>query len=108
AGTVADLNLKVGEQVAPGQPVATIADFSGWTVETDNLTEIDVVKIKEGQGASVVLDALPGVTLRGTVTHISSIYVEQRGDITYKVTLTLADQHPQIRWGMTAQVTFDK
>ncbi|MBF8285942.1 MAG: hypothetical protein HW378_4857, partial [Anaerolineales bacterium] len=32
AGTVADLNLKVGEQVAPGQPVATIADFSGWTV----------------------------------------------------------------------------
>ena len=108
AGTVADLNLKVGEQVAPGQPVATIADFSGWTVETENLTEIDVVKIKEGQGASVVLDALPGVTLRGTVTHISSLYVEQRGDITYKVTLTLADQHPQIRWGMTAQVTFDK
>jgi multidrug resistance efflux pump len=94
--------------VAPGQPVATIADFSGWTVETDNLTEIDVVKIKEGQGASVVLDALPGVTLRGTVTHISSIHVEQRGDITYKVTLTLTDQHPQIRWGMTAQVTFDK
>jgi multidrug efflux pump subunit AcrA (membrane-fusion protein) len=108
AGSVADLNLEVGEQVPAGQPVATIADFSGWTVETDNLTEIDVVKIKTGQGASVVLDALPGVTLRGSVTEISNIYVEQRGDITYKVTLALADQDLQMRWGMTAQVTFDK
>jgi multidrug efflux pump subunit AcrA (membrane-fusion protein) len=108
AGTVADLNLKMGEQVSPGLPVATIADFSGWIIETDNLTEIDVVKIKAGQGASVVLDALPDVTLRGSVTTISSIYVEQRGDITYKVTLALTGQNPQMRWGMTAQVTFDK
>jgi multidrug efflux pump subunit AcrA (membrane-fusion protein) len=108
AGTVADLNLKVAEQVAPGQPVVTIADFSGWIVETDNLTEIDVVRITMGQGASVVLDALPEETLHGTVTAIDNIYVEQRGDITYKVTLTLTDRNPEMRWGMTAQVTFDK
>jgi len=108
AGTLADLNLKVGEQVAPGQPVGTVADFSGWEVETDNLTEIEVVKIRLEQGASVTLDALPGVTLRGSISGISDTFVEQRGDITYQVTITLSDQNPQMRWGMTAQVTFDK
>ena len=109
AGTVADVKkLKVGEQVAPGQPVVTLADFSGWKVETDNLTEIDVVKIKEGQGATAVLDALPDVQLRGTVESISGVFEEKLGDVTYTVVIALADQHELMRWGMTAVVTFDK
>ncbi len=108
AGTVANLSLKVGEQVAPGQPAASLADFSGWVVETDNLTEIDVVKIEPGQAVSVVLDALPDQTLLGQVESIDSVYVEKRGDITYTVTVGLADTHPQMRWGMTAVATFEK
>jgi multidrug resistance efflux pump len=107
-GTVARLNLKVGEQVSPGQPVVTLADFSTWVIETDNLTEIEVVKIGEGQGADIVLDALPTVTLRGKVETISGVFEEKRGDITYTVKILLTDQNPQARWGMTAAVTFDK
>ena len=107
-GTVAKLNLKVGEQVSPGQPVVTLADFSAWVIETDNLTEIEVVKIGEGQGADIVLDALPAVTLRGKVETISGVFEEKRGDITYTVKILLTDQNPQARWGMTAAVTFDK
>ena len=108
AGTVVDLNLKAGEQIAPGQVTATLADFSGWKVETDNLTEIEVVKIKEGQGATVVLDALPEEELRGTVEAISGVFEEKRGDITYTVVIALTDQHALMRWGMTSEVTFDK
>jgi multidrug resistance efflux pump len=107
-GTVAKLNLKVGEQVSPGQPVVTLADFSTWMIETDNLTEIEVVKIGEGQGADIVLDALPDVALRGKVGSISGVFEEKRGDITYTVKILLTDQNPQARWGMTAAVTFDK
>lgn len=108
AGVIAKLSLKVGEQVGPGQAVATLADFSSWVVETDNLTEIEVVKIKIGQGADIVLDALPDQSLRGTVTSIGSVFEEKRGDITYTIKLTLADGRPEMRWGMTAEVTFDK
>jgi len=108
AGTVVDLNLKAGEQIAPGQVTATLADLSGWKVETDNLTEIEVVKIKEGQGATVVLDALPEEELRGTVEAISGVFEEKRGDITYTVVIALTDQHALMRWGMTSEVTFDK
>jgi HlyD family secretion protein len=108
AGVIAKLNLKVGERVTTGQAVATLADFSSWVVETDNLTEIEVVKIKTGQGASIVLDALPGQSLSGKVTSISSVFEEKRGDITYTVKLALENKLPEMRWGMTAEVTFDK
>ncbi|OGO62800.1 MAG: hypothetical protein A2Z45_05990, partial [Chloroflexi bacterium RBG_19FT_COMBO_55_16] len=43
AGTVVNLDLILGEQVTPGTLVVQLADFSQWYVETDNLTEIDVV-----------------------------------------------------------------
>ncbi len=108
AGTMAKLNLKAGEQIAPGQAVATLADFSNWMIETDNLTEIEVVKITEGQGADIVLDALPDVKLRGKVEAISSVFEEKRGDITYTVKVILTEGNPLARWGMTAAVTFDK
>lgn len=105
AGTVADLKLKVGEQAAPGVPAVTLAAFDRWVVKTNNLTETDVVRVKEGQAAEVVLDALPDVPLAGTVTAISPVFVESRGDVTYTVTIELTDTDPRMRWGMTAQVT---
>jgi HlyD family secretion protein len=108
AGTIAKVDLKVGQQIAAGTPVITLADMSKWVVETDNLTEIDVVKISLGQGASVVLDALPDKTMQGEVTKIETVYEEKRGDITYTVDVTLASGDPLARWGMTAEVTFDQ
>ncbi len=108
AGALARVTLKVGEQAAPGQAVATLADFSVWVVETDNLTEIEVVKITAGQGASIVFDALPGLALPGRVTAISSVFEEKRGDITYTARIALDEQNPALRWGMTAEITFDK
>ncbi len=108
AGRVANLNLKVGEQVAPGQPVVVLGDFSGWKVETDNLTEIEVVRVQPGQGVTVALDALPDVKLRGVVEAIGTVFEEKRGDVTYTVVIGLSDEHTLMRWGMTAEVTFDK
>jgi HlyD family secretion protein len=108
AGTLASLTLKAGEQVGPGLPVATLADFSVWVVETDNLTEIEVVKITAGQGASIAFDALPGLSVPGRVTAISNVFEEKRGDITYTAKIALDEQSPDLRWGMTAEITFDK
>ncbi len=107
AGTISSVNLKVGEQVAPGAPVITLAEFSQWVVKTNNLTEIEVVRILEGQAAEVILDALPEVVLTGQVTEIAQVFVESRGDVTYTVTVTLDQGDPRARWGMTAQVTFE-
>jgi len=105
-GTLTNLDLKVGEVAPVGQPVLTIADLTGWVVKTTDLTEIDVVKIKEGQPVDVTFDAIPNVNLKGNVLTISQNYTEKQGDIDYIVTVLLTDNNPAIRWGMTAKVNF--
>jgi len=106
AGTVVDLGLKLGEQVAPGQPVVMLADFSTWYVETDDLTEIEVPEIKIGQAATIVPDALPDLELQGTVERIDDLFQEKRGDVTYTARIRLNEVDERLRWGMTVVVTF--
>ena len=107
-GVITDLNLKVGEFATLGQPVITVADNSQWVVKTTDLTELDVVNIKEGQPVTVVLDALPAVELKGNVFSISQNYTKNQGDIVYEATILLIDSDPAMRWGMTAVVRFIK
>jgi multidrug resistance efflux pump len=105
-GTVADLGAKPGESVNQGSIAATVSDFSNWLVKTTDLTELEVVNLKEGQPASVALDAIPDATLNGTIESISKTYAEKQGDVVYEVTVRLDDTHPDILWGMTAVVKF--
>lgn len=105
-GIITDLSLKVGEFAASGNPVVTIADTSNWVVKTTDLTEIDVVKIKEGQPVTITLDAIPGVEFKGNVLSIGQNYSESQGDVVYEVTVLLTDVDPSMRWGMTAEVKF--
>ena len=106
AGTITNFDLKLGEHVSPGQPVATLGDFSSWIVKTTNLTEIDVVNVTAGQPVQVALDAAPGKVFDGTLLRIDLNYSERQGDIVYAATILLAEHDPGMRWGMTAQVTF--
>jgi multidrug resistance efflux pump len=106
-GVVTNLNLKVGEFAASGVPVVTIADTSNWIVKTTDLTEIDVVNIKEGQPVTVKLDAFPDVEFKGNVLSIGENYTENQGDVVYEVTILLTDKDAAMRWGMTAVVTFE-
>ena len=105
-GVVAKMNAKVGSSINAGQVAVTVADFSEWLVKTTDLTEIDVVNVNEGQPVEVILDALPDITLKGSVISIGRIYSENQGDIVYEVTILLTDKNPAIRWGMTADVKF--
>jgi multidrug resistance efflux pump len=108
AGTIAQLDLKAGETAAPGVPVAMLADFSGWQVETDDLTEIKVPDIQAGQAVVVTLDALPELELKGAVESIGVLYRTSTGDIVYPVKIRLIESDPRLRWGMTASVEFEK
>ncbi|MCJ7520565.1 MAG: efflux RND transporter periplasmic adaptor subunit [Anaerolineaceae bacterium] len=106
SGTVADVKPQVGQRIAAGEVVMAVADFSEWVVETDNLTEVEVINVKVGQQVEIILDALPDVTLKGEVTGINARFEEKRGDITYTVKAILSQTDPAMRWGMTAAVRF--
>lgn len=103
-GTVVSINVEVGEYASPGVPVVSLADLSVWQLETDDLTEIDVVKVAEGQKVDVRFDALPSETFSATISRIKPRSVTKAGDVTYTVVIVLDDADPRLRWGMTAFV----
>ncbi len=105
-GSLVAIDIIVGEQVAPGQPVVTLADFSQWYIETDNLTEIEVVEVLVGQAVTIIPDALPDVELTGKVDSIADVFEEKRGDVTYTARIQVDEIDPLLRWGMTVVVTF--
>ncbi|NOY99537.1 MAG: HlyD family efflux transporter periplasmic adaptor subunit [Chloroflexi bacterium] len=105
-GAVADINVKVGQLVGPETWAVQLADFKTWYVETSDLTELEVVKISEGQAVEIIPDALPDLVLSGTVENISQSFKAQAGDILYTVKIHLNDSDPRLRWGMTVEATF--
>ena len=107
-GIVASIMPEEGEVILPGVPVATLADFSGWQVETTDLTELSVVNIKVGEEVEVTVDAFPDAVLTGTITDIASSSQIVLGDVTYKVTIDLENNsNLDLRWGMTSFVRID-
>ncbi len=107
AGTIAALDAHVGQQVAANAVVARLADLEHWLVETEDLTEAEVVRVAVGQSAGVVADALPEAAFTATVQSIRPYYGENRGDVTYTARLAPEAVDPRLRWGMTVVVTFD-
>ncbi len=103
-----ELNLKAGELPPRDQPAVTLADLSGWRIETDDVTEIKVPDIKVGQGVTIRFDALPDAELKGEVEAISAVSQVKSGDVVYPVKIKVLDNDPRLRWGMTAAVTFEK
>jgi len=105
AGTVGRVGVEVGEFVSPGLPVISLGDTSAWYVETDDLSEVDVVQVAVGQPVKVTVDAIPDREFHGVVTQIAPRSETKRGDVTYTVTIELTDAaDAPLRWGMTAFV----
>lgn len=107
-GKIVSLDLTPGQTVTAGLPLVELADFSEWDVETENLTEIEVVDVSLGQIVNIIPDALPELNLVGEVIAISDTFQEKRGDITYTVRIKLNEVNPQLRWGMTVVIDFEQ
>jgi HlyD family secretion protein len=106
-GTLASFDLKPGAFVSPGVPVLRLADLSAWQFETDDLTELNIVGVREGDPAVVTFDAIPALELSGKVMRIKALGENKRGDITYTV-IVQPDQHDErLRWNMTASVSVE-
>jgi HlyD family secretion protein len=104
-GTAIEVNLELGEVPGEDEPALVVADLSRWEIETDDLTELDIVAVREGAPVALSFDALPGLELPGTVLRIEGIGKNREGDITYAVTVAPDAWDARLRWKMTAIVT---
>jgi HlyD family secretion protein len=106
-GVVAEVTVRVGEQLAAGATAVRFADLGGWKIETTDLADRQVVAVRKGARATVTVDAIPGLEIPGTVTAISQVGESRQGDIVYKVTVKPDTQDERLRWNMVAAVTIE-
>lgn len=105
AGVVAALNIKPGEVADPSLVAVRLADVRGWRIETTNLSELSVTRLREGDPAIIRLNSLPDLEIPGKVTSIRPLGTGQNGDVTlYTVVITPDRVDERLRWNMTAQV----
>jgi HlyD family secretion protein len=104
AGSVAQLNVNIGEQVSPNTPVVILADLSTWQIETEDLTELDVVGVSRATPVTLTFDAIPDLEMSGTVLYVRPLGADNRGDIVYTVVIDPAQQDRRLLWNMTAVV----
>lgn len=107
AGTLASVDVHVGEQVSTSTSIVRLADLSAWQVETTDLTEISAVRVREGDTVVITFDALSGFELPGKVSRIRTIGENRQGDIVYTVIVKPDRSDERLRWNMTAQVSIE-
>ena len=84
SGFVSAVHVEIGQVVQATTEIVNVVDRS--VVEVEGIVdEIDVLSLIRGAQATVTMDALPGQTLTGTVSTISSAATSQQGVVTFDV-----------------------
>ena len=106
--TVAQLTAKRGETVLAGQPAVIVGDLSRFVVETTDLNEYGVARIRVGQRAELTFEAIDGLAVRGVIRSIA-LRGQQNlaGEVTYPTVLDFDLTDPRLRWGMTVRIRFE-
>jgi HlyD family secretion protein len=103
-GLISVVHVSEGEWVQPGVPVVELLDVSRWRIETRNVGELEIGRVRVGQKANVRINAFRDEVLVGRVVIISPVAVVQQGDTTYTLIIELEPSALNLRSGMTAQV----
>lgn len=103
SGVIAQVNVIAGEYATPGKILIVISDVDNLQVKTTDLSERDIIKVKIGDPANIMVDAL-GQEFSGKVVNISPLANTLGGDVVYEVTLDFDEQPADVRSGMTADV----
>jgi HlyD family secretion protein len=105
-GTVGKLNVHTGDWVTPGQLVLAMVDLKHVRVETTDLSERDVVRVKVGEEVTVHVKALD-LDIQGTVAQIAPMADALGGDVVYQTIINL-DEVPQgLLPGMSVDVKYE-
>lgn len=104
AGVITAEQADTGQNVAAGEPVYSLA----WSGDIDAICDVPesvLAGLAIGQRASVTLGPLPGQTFSAVLREIAPAADPQSR--TYRAKLTLESPTPDVRLGMTANISFD-
>ena len=99
AGTIAKITVKLQDQASPSTAMATLLTQAKIAVVT--LNEVDVSKVQNGQRATLTFDAVPNLTIAGTVSSVDSIGTVTQGVVNYTVKVLFTTEDDRIKPGMS-------
>jgi HlyD family secretion protein len=107
-GIVGIIPINPGEIVQPGALAMAVGNTSRWQIETDDLTEIDVVQVQPGASVQISVDALPDREFEGEVVRVTPKSETKAGDVTYTVVIDITQGDTSLlHWGMTTFVDIE-
>ena len=104
---VAAVDIIPGEFVKENQVVITLATLNALQLETTDLSERDIPKVKVGAPVDIFVEAF-NENFTGKVVGISPKADTMGGDVVFKVTIAFDRQPENLMWGMTAEVTIEE
>jgi multidrug efflux pump subunit AcrA (membrane-fusion protein) len=104
AGEITNVGFQVGDSVSPSTAAVVLVDRSKLNVELQ-IDETHVVKLSQGDTATISLEANSKLALTGKVTYINPVGASNQGVVYYDVTVVLDQTDPSILIGATADVT---
>ncbi|RLC35071.1 hypothetical protein DRH14_01655 [Candidatus Shapirobacteria bacterium] len=105
-GTIANLAVSIGQEVNSNTIALMIRnDSNSWAKLA--VSESDISNIEVGQKATVLIDALKGIEIEGTVDRVDDIGTDTSGIITYGVYINLGQVEKKIKAGMTVQIDIE-
>jgi HlyD family secretion protein len=99
-GVVSAVDLQVGSQAGSSAAI-TIVDRSKLHIDV-SLSETDAAKVRVGQPVTPTFDALPDVTLTGTVATIAPTATVSQNVVTYPVQIEFDPGATPVKIGMSA------
>lgn len=102
-GVVAAISISTGEFASPGLPLIVVIDMDHFKVETTDLSELQITKVKVGDSATISVDAL-NQEFSGEVISISPLANTLGGDVVYKVTIDFDETPAGLLGGMSVTV----
>jgi len=105
SGDIIEILVNTFEYAGAGQTIIRVSDVNDLSVELE-MDEIDVATINIGDNAKVTFEALPGGLVIGVVTRITP-NTNNDDSKDFIVELKLLEIPIGLRWGMSAEATFD-
>lgn len=102
-GTITLVEVKPGDSVSPNQPAVQLFDLALLFVEAQ-ISEVDINKIKLGQGVVLSFDSDPNIEYEGIVSQVGLTGNVFQGIVNFRMLIELIQHDVAIRPGLTAAV----
>ncbi len=103
SGSVTEVDVKPGDQVAPGTLAFRLDDLSSLLVRVD-VSEVDINRIQVGQAATLSFDAIVGKEYDGVVREVGLVGTILQGTVNFRVTIEILNPDADVKPGMTTAV----